>query len=119
MGSVGANRSGGGVNNTEVNPNNPNMVFRDNTNGVDVRTVMENAYFKNAATLVATISKADNGRFDIVNRTNNGDSGSVAYMDMESSDGVTYEVKWQRDYSDPERKRIMITSYREYEEGEY
>ena len=63
MGSIGAAKaSGGGVNNTEVNPNNPNMVFRDNTNGVDVRAVMENAYFKNAATLIATINKADNGR---------------------------------------------------------
>lgn len=94
-------------------------VIRDNTNSVDVHDVMQDAYFSNAAVLVATINKADGGRFDILDNRNNGETGSILYTDSYGSEGDAYEVSWQRDYSDPERKRIQVVRFRHLMEGEW
>lgn len=94
-------------------------VIKDRTNSVDNYDVMQDAYFSNAAVLVATINKADGGRFDILSTRNNGDTGSILYTDSYGSEGDAYEVSWQRDFSDPKRSRIQVVRFRHLQEGEW
>ena len=116
MGSLGAQRigTGGGTSTAESA-----VQLRDRTNSVDSSTIMSGAQFSNAAVLVATINRADGGRFDILSNNNNGDYGSILYTDSYGDEGDAYEVSWQRDYSDPERRRIQVIRFRHLEEGEW
>ncbi len=120
MGSVGAVRSrNGSLTGLQGLNTIRNSMLRDRTNSVDSAEVMRDAYFSNAAVLVATINRADGGRFDILNNTNNGDYGSILYTDSYGNEGDAYEVDWQRDYSDPERRRIQVIRFRHLQEGEW
>ena len=120
MGSTGASRGSSG---SLTGPQGLNTIrnsqLRDRTNSVDSAEVMRDAYFSNAAVLVATINSADGGRFDILNRDNNGDTGSILYTDSYGDEGDAYEIQWQRDYSDPERRRIQVVRFRHLQEGEW
>ena len=93
-----------------------NLNFKDRTNSVDDELVMNGAYFKNNVSLYATINRAENGRFDIISNYNRGDYGTITYMDGYASDNVVYEADWQRDYSDPERRRIQVIRFRRNED---
>lgn len=120
MGSIGASRASGGISMAEAQRQvEPQVQLRDRTNGVDSVATMRDAYFSNAAVLVATINKADGGRFDILNNRNNGDYGSILYTDSYGNEGDAYQIDWQRDYTDPERRRIQVIRFRHLEEGEW
>ena len=96
-----------------------NSQLRDRTNGVDSYDVMQGAYFSNAAVLAATIARAENGGFDILNNDNRGDYGSILYTWNRGDEGDAYEVNWERDYEDPERRRVRVTRFRHLENGEW
>ncbi len=119
MGSTGRNTSSGALTgNAGLNTIRSSAV-KDRTNSVDSYDVMQGAFFSNAAALLATINRAESGGFDILNNSNNGDSGSILYTWSYGDDGDAYEVDWQRDYNDPERKRVQVVRFRHLQRGEW
>lgn len=94
--------------------------FRDNTDYVDTRRYMSGERFSSASALRRTIDTAAGGRFDILDFNDNGSSGYIMYTDADSSDGIAYDVHWQRDYSvTGSSTAIVITEFNELEEGEW
>lgn len=118
MGSVGASRGSAGGN--VITSRSQNRGYKDNTNFVDSSSVMSNALFSSSGALLSAINRAEDGSFDILNRTGDADSGTILYTDVRSSDGEAYEVRYQRSYENDENPReIRIIGFRRYDEGEW
>ena len=115
MGSTGATKGMTGGTSSAVASR-----YKDGTQDVASAYTMRDAYFKNAATLISTINKADGGRFDILDRGTGGDSGTIAYMDSLADDDTVYEVSYQRSYANPDNpSEIQIYGFKVYEDGEW
>lgn len=112
MGSIGGNKANTGVADTTQ--------YKGGTQGVDSISVMYDAKFKNLGSLLSTINRADNRRFDIINRTGDSEYGKILYQDSLGSDDDAYEVTFQKTYAnDANPGEIQITKFRHYEAGEW
>ncbi len=93
------------------------------TKTIDLDSSMgwNDAQFNSPTALRATINKGDDGRYDILDMRGDEYSGSILFTDSYGSDGMAYEVSWNKDYTSSARgpKGIRVKSFRELEEGEW
>lgn len=113
-------RGAAGPRTTTTNENKDTRQYKSGTNNIDYSGTMRNAYFKSVGDLLSTIHRAESKRFDILDRRGDSYSGSFMYTDKYASDGIAYEVRYQRSYANPANpSEIQIIDFREYEEGEW
>lgn len=94
--------------------------LKDNRNlDVDSGFVMRNAKFTSAFNLISIIRVSQDHRFDILDNVDNESYGTILYTDGYGSDGVAYEVKWQKTYNPENPQEVYVYEFNELEEGEW
>lgn len=96
--------------------------YSDNMVGLDYSGNWRDAIFSSPGALLRTVNRGDDRRYDILdnNRWGDGDGGSIAFIDKYGSDGIVYEVRWQKSYANKKNPgEIRVISFKEYEEDEY